>query len=50
MVKVYSVGNYSIEICGGPHVNFTGELKSFKIIKQENIGKGLKRIYAKVGE
>jgi alanyl-tRNA synthetase len=50
MVKVYSVGDYSIEICGGPHVDFTGELKSFKIIKQENIGKGLKRIYAKVGE
>jgi len=48
-VKVYSVGNYSKEICGGPHVEFTGQLKSFKIIKQENIGKGLRRIYAKVG-
>ncbi len=47
-VKVYSVGDYSKEICGGPHVDFTGKLKSFKIIKQENIGKGLRRIYAKV--
>jgi alanyl-tRNA synthetase len=49
-VKVYSVDNYSVEICGGPHVDFTGKLKRFKIIKQENIGHGLKRIYAKVGE
>jgi len=47
-VKVYSIGNYSKEICGGPHVDFTGKLKRFKIIKQENIGHGLKRIYAKV--
>lgn len=47
-VKVYSIGEYSKEICGGPHVDFTGKLKRFKIIKQENIGHGLKRIYAKV--
>jgi len=45
-VKVYSIGAYSKEICGGPHVDFTGELKGFKIIKQENIGKGLKRLYS----
>lgn len=49
-VKVYYIGNYSTEICGGPHVDFTGKLKSFKIIKRENIGQGLKRIYAKVSE
>jgi len=48
-VKVYSVGDYSKEICGGPHVTFTSEIKSFKIVKQENIGKGIRRIYAKVG-
>jgi len=47
-VKVYSIGDYSIEICGGPHVDFTGRLKSFRIIKQENIGRGLRRIYARV--
>ncbi len=40
---------YSIEFCGGPHVNFTGELKSFKIKKQENLGKNQKRIYSEVG-
>lgn len=41
---------YSIEFCGGPHVEFTGTLKSFKIMKQENLGKNQKRLYAKVGE
>ncbi|MBI2442286.1 MAG: alanine--tRNA ligase [Candidatus Levybacteria bacterium] len=40
---------YSIEFCGGPHVEFTGVLKSFKIIKQENLGKNQKRLYAVVG-
>jgi alanyl-tRNA synthetase len=40
---------YSIEFCGGPHVDFTGKLKSFKIIKQENLGKNQKRVYAVVG-
>ena len=41
---------YSVEFCGGPHVDFTGTLKRFKIIKQENIGKGQRRLYAIVGE
>lgn len=60
-VKVYFIGPsassgrlttdkpYSIEFCGGPHVKFTSEIKSFKIFKQENIGKGNRRIYAVVG-
>ncbi len=50
-VKIYFIGGkgpYSIEFCGGPHVTFTSKVKSFKIIKQENIGKGQRRIYAKV--
>ncbi|MBF8250333.1 MAG: alanyl-tRNA synthetase AlaRS, alanyl-tRNA synthetase, partial [Candidatus Levybacteria bacterium] len=47
-VKVYFVGDYSVEFCGGPHVAFTSKIKSFRIIKQENIGKGNRRIYAKV--
>ena len=47
-VKVYFIGDYSKELCGGPHVGFTREIKSFRIIKQENLGKGYKRIYAKV--
>ncbi|MCL4418882.1 alanine--tRNA ligase-related protein [Patescibacteria group bacterium] len=47
-VKVYFVGDYSREFCGGPHVDFTGKLKRFKIIKQENIGNQQRRIYAKI--
>ncbi len=48
-VKVYFVGNYSVEFCGGPHVDFTGRIKKVKIIKQENIGNKQRRIYAIVG-
>jgi alanyl-tRNA synthetase len=56
--KIYFIGGdskhpkdaYSIEFCGGPHVDFTGKLKSFKIIKQENLGNKLRRVYAVVGE
>ena len=48
-VKVYFVGDYSKEFCGGPHVDFTGKLKKFTILKQENIGKGQRRIYAVTG-
>lgn len=40
---------YSIEFCGGPHVESTGVLKSFKIQKQENLGKNQKRLYGVVG-
>lgn len=47
-VKIYFIGDYSKEFCGGPHVDFTGAIKSFRIIKQENLGKGYKRIYAKI--
>jgi len=49
-VKVYFVGDYSREFCGGPHVDFTGRLKKVKIIKQDNIGHGQRRIYAIVNK
>jgi len=49
-VKVYFIADYSKELCGGPHVNFTSEIKQFKIVKQENIGHGQRRLYATVGE
>ncbi len=39
---------YSVEFCGGPHVDFTGELGKFKIIKEEGLGRGTRRIYATV--
>lgn len=55
-VKVYCIGGdpehpeiaYSKEFCGGPHVEFTGVIKSFKIIKEEGVSKGARRIYAVV--
>ena len=48
-VKVYSMGDYSKEICGGPHVDNTSELISFKIIKEESSSAGVRRIKAVLG-
>ena len=45
-VKVYDMGPWSKETCGGPHVEHLGQLSKFKIIKQESIGAGLRRIKA----
>ena len=50
IVKVYSIGNYSCEICGGPHAKSTGELGSFKIIKVESVSTGVRRIKAVISE
>lgn len=47
-VKVYTMGDFSYEICGGPHVENTGSLKRFKIVKEEAVGQGLRRIKAVV--
>ncbi len=47
-VKVYSVGNFSKEFCGGPHVTHTGEIGKFKIIKEESVSTGTRRIRATV--
>ena len=46
IVKVYSIGDYSKEICGGPHVKNTSELGIFKIKKEEAVGAGVRRIKA----
>jgi len=45
-VTVYSVNNFSKEICGGPHVKRTGGLGHFKITKEESSGAGVRRIRA----
>lgn len=45
-VKVYTIGDFSKEVCGGPHVAHTGELGRFKISKQEAVGQGIRRIRA----
>lgn len=47
-VKVYSIGNFSKEVCGGPHVKNTKLLGRVKIVKQEKIGSGVVRIYTKL--
>ncbi len=45
-VSVYSIGDFSKEICAGPHVKKTSELKKFKIIKEESSGANIRRIRA----
>ena len=45
-VKVYTMGQFSNEICGGPHVNNTVELGAFKITKEESSSAGVRRIKA----
>jgi alanyl-tRNA synthetase len=45
-VSVYSIGDFSTELCSGPHVENTGELGRFKIIREEGISAGVRRIRA----
>ncbi|MBT7228257.1 hypothetical protein HN859_01995, partial [Candidatus Parcubacteria bacterium] len=46
MVKVYKIGKFSKEICGGPHVENTNELGTFKIKKEQSSSAGIRRIKA----
>ncbi len=46
IVTVYSIGNVSKELCGGPHVKNTKELGTFKIKKEESSSAGIRRIKA----
>jgi alanyl-tRNA synthetase len=45
-VKVYTIGDFSMEVCGGPHVKNTSEIGRVKINRQEKVGAGIVRIYA----
>ncbi|MBI2330223.1 alanine--tRNA ligase [Candidatus Daviesbacteria bacterium] len=47
-VMVYAIGNYSKEICGGPHVSRTGVIGRIKITKEEAISSGIRRIRAQI--
>jgi alanyl-tRNA synthetase len=48
VVKVYTVGEYSKEICGGPHVKNTREIGKFKIVKEQSSSAGVRRIRAEI--
>lgn len=47
-VKIYFIGDYSMEFCGGPHVERTSQIASFDILKEEGVARGVRRVYAKV--
>ncbi len=49
VVKVYTMGDVSKEICGGPHAENTGDLEAFKILKEESSSRGVRRIKAVIG-
>lgn len=46
LVKVYTMGDFSKEICGGPHAKRTGDLGTFKILKEQSSSAGVRRIKA----
>ncbi len=46
VTSVYKISDFSMELCGGPHVGSTGEIQKIKIIKEESAGSGIRRIYA----
>ncbi len=43
---MYNIGEFSLELCGGPHVESTAILGKFRIAKQKKIGAGIVRIRA----
>jgi len=49
-VKVYSIGDFSKEVCGGPHVNSLSGIGGVKIVKEKSIGAGRRRIYAQLSQ
>ncbi|MEK6926435.1 MAG: alanine--tRNA ligase [Nanoarchaeota archaeon] len=46
IVSIYSIGNFSKEFCSGPHAKNTKDIGKFKIIKEESVSAGVRRIKA----
>lgn len=44
-VRVYKIGDFSQEVCGGPHLESTGRMGRFAILKEQSVGSGKRRIY-----
>lgn len=50
VVRVVNMGNYSIELCGGAHLKNTAQVGSFKIVSENGVASGVRRIEALTGE
>ena len=46
IVSIYTIDGVDKQICGGPHAERTGDLKNFKILKEESSSAGVRRIKA----